>query len=300
MRVQVAVGHRFVYHIEEARQHTVMRDGDGPILISHTHSCRLVREGLRHGAAASDGAARSQHLQLQRRAVEPFAIIQMGRDGLHDDIFGFISNLPSLMTTGFCGRAEGGEAEASRVLIPKTKREIWLNRVRTWLPPAFVILALALSVPAWVLWGVPLVVLGEALRTWAAGHLLKDEQLTVGGPYAHVRNPLYLGSLLSGIGFLVIVGNWQIAVAFVAASLAIYLPTVKQEEGYLRRMHGEAFDQYRQRVPAIVPRLRPAALTADGLRLSRFEWRWVVLNKEHKTWVALVAVFALMWLRSAL
>ena len=300
MRVYITIGHRFIYHIEEARQYTIVRDGDGPILIPHTHPCRLVREGLRHGAAASDGAACRQHLQLQRRAVEPIAIIQVGRDGLHDHIFGFISDPPSAMTMGFFGRAEGSQAEASCVLIPKTKGEIWLNRVRTWLPPAFVVLALALSVPAWVLWGIPLVVLGEALRTWAAGHLLKDEQLTVGGPYAHVRNPLYLGSLLSGIGFLVIVGNWQIAVAFVAASLAIYLPTVKQEEDYLRRMHGEAFDQYRQQVPAIFPRLRPATLAADGLRLSRFEWRWVVLNKEHKTWVALVVVFALMWLRSAL
>lgn len=184
------------------------------------------------------------------------------------------------------------------MLIPKTRREKLLNRVRVWLPPAFVVLALGLRAPTWRLWGLPLVLLGEAIRTWAAGHLLKDEQLTVGGPYAHLRNPLYLGSLLSGIGFLVVVGDWRIAVAFTAASLAIYLPTVKQEEDYLRRMHGEAFDYYRRRVPSILPRLRPAKLDAAGLRVSRFEWRWVVLNKEHKTWVALVLVFALMGLRT--
>jgi protein-S-isoprenylcysteine O-methyltransferase Ste14 len=201
------------------------------------------------------------------------------------------------------------------VLIPKTRREIWLNRVRVWLPPAFVVLAVLLRRPAWHLWGIPLVLIGEGLRTWAAGHLVKDEQLTIGGPYAHVRNPLYLGSLLSGLGFMAIVGDWVLATAFAGAALAIYLPTVRQEEDYLRRMHGEAFEAYRRAVPAIVPRLRAVtlveigstrqapALLRTGLRQSRFEWRWVWLNKEHRTWLALAAAFALLaartWCRAA-
>jgi len=184
------------------------------------------------------------------------------------------------------------------VLIPKTPKEIWLNRVRVWLPPLFVVAALAWRKPAWNLWGVPLVAVGEAIRTWAAGHLLKDEALTVGGPYAYVRNPLYFGSLLSGVGFLVILGDWRLAVTFIAISLAIYLPTVSQEQDYLRRMHGAAFDAYRCAVPAILPRMRPARLGFDGVRQSRFEWRWVVLNKEHRTWIAIVALLALLALRS--
>jgi len=192
------------------------------------------------------------------------------------------------------------EAKQCAVLIPKTRREIWLNRVRVWLPPVFVVLALALRSPAWNLWGVPLVVLGEALRTWAAGHLLKDEALTVAGPYAHVRNPLYLGSLLSTIGFLLLVGDWRLAAGFVAVSLAVYLPTVRQEEDYLARMHGPAFDTYRRSVPGLLPRLRPAAIQAEGVRRSRFEWHWVWLNKEHQTWAALAALFGLLALRGLL
>lgn len=184
------------------------------------------------------------------------------------------------------------------MLIPKTKREIWLNRVRVWLPPAFVAAALILCKPEWNLAGIPLVVVGEALRTWAAGHLLKDEQLTVGGPYAHLRNPLYLGSLLSAAGFLVLVGDWRLAAAFVVVALAVYLPTIRQEEDYLRRMHGGAFEEYCRAVPGIVPRLRPAALTAPGLRRSRFAWRWVWLNQEHRTWLALAALSALLAART--
>ena len=180
------------------------------------------------------------------------------------------------------------------MLIRRTRREIWLNRVRVWLPPVFVIVAVALRRPAWHLWGIPLVVLGEALRTWAAGHLLKDEHLTVGGPYAFVRNPLYLGSLLSGLGFLAIVGDWRLAVVFLIAALGIYLPTLRQEEDYLRRMHGEALDEYRRAVPAILPRLTPAHFCSPEFSRNRFGWRLVCRNQEHKTWVALIALFLLL------
>ncbi len=186
------------------------------------------------------------------------------------------------------------------MLIPKTKKEIWLNRVRVWLPPVFVVAAIVLRKPAWNPWGVPFIVLGESLRTWAAGHLVKDETLTVGGPYAFVRNPLYLGSLLNTVGFLVILGDWRLAAIFLALAIAIYVPTVKQEEDYLRRMHGEAFDEYKQRVPAIVPRLTPAKLEGAATRNNRFEWKSVWENDEHRTWIAFVAVLGLFAARGAL
>lgn len=196
------------------------------------------------------------------------------------------------------------------MLIPRTEGEIWLNRVRVWLPPLFVVVALALERPAWHLWGIPLVALGEALRTWAAGHLLKDEQLTTAGPYAYVRNPLYLGSLLSGIGFMAILGDWRLAVGFLAVALAVYLPTVRQEEGYLRRMHGGVYEEYRRRVPALLPRWCGARRCGAGVPVPAvagsgdpalqhgFTWRQVWLNKEHLTWVALAALFGLLAVRA--
>ncbi len=189
--------------------------------------------------------------------------------------------------------------EAGGMLIPKTRKEIWLNRIRIWLPLAFVVVAVVVRPPSWNLWGIPLVALGEALRTWAAGHLVKDEELTVGGPYAHLRNPLYLGSLISTAGFLIIMGSWGLAVAFGIVALAIYIPTVRQEEDYLRRMHGETFEAYRRAVPAIMPRPTPARIEADGARQSTFEWRWVFANGEHNTWLALALLFVLLWARTA-
>ena len=184
------------------------------------------------------------------------------------------------------------------MLIPKTSREVWLNRVRVALPIVFLAVAVVVQRPVWNLWGMPLIVLGEGLRTWAAGHLVKDEELTIGGPYAHLRNPLYLGSLLSTVGFLIIVGDWRLAAGFGVVALGIYIPTVSQEEDYLRRMHQDAYEAYRRSVPALVPRLRPARLEIDGARQGRFEWRWVFANGEHGTWFALAMVFAILILRS--
>ena len=186
------------------------------------------------------------------------------------------------------------------MLLPKTKKEIWLNRVRVWLPPLFVLVAIALRKPEWNLWGIPFVLAGESLRTWGAGHLVKDARLTIGGPYAHVRNPLYLGSLLNTVGFLSLLGDWWLAAIFLALALAIYLPTVKQEENYLGRLHGEAFDEYRRRVPGIVPRLTPARVEIEGVEPSCFTWAQVFTNTEHRTWLAFAVLLGLLAVRSAL
>jgi hypothetical protein len=106
--------------------------------------------------------------------------------------------------------------------------------------------------------------------------------------------------LLNTIGFLVILGDLLLAAIFLALALLVYLPTVRQEEDYLRRMHGEAFEAYRKVVPGIIPRLAPAKLDISGVRASRFNWQQVIENTEHRTWVALVVLFALLWARGAL
>src|SRR5262245_47045183 len=69
--------------------------------------------------------------------------------------------------------------------------------------------------PSPVGWGVGLVVagIGVAVRSWAAGYLIKSRALITGGPYAYVRNPLYLGRVLIGTGLCIAVAlpaNWPV------------------------------------------------------------------------------------------
>ena len=95
---------------------------------------------------------------------------------------------------------------------------------------------------------------GWLIRALASGHVRKNESLATSGPYAYTRNPLYLGSLLMGVGFAVAARSWWVGIALVVMFLAIYMPVIRDEEDFLQRTFPE-FDEYAQRVPRMVPRL---------------------------------------------
>ncbi|HEX5432590.1 MAG TPA: methyltransferase, partial [Bryobacteraceae bacterium] len=78
--------------------------------------------------------------------------------------------------------------------------------------------------PASLAAGLAIACLGLALRAWAAGHLEKNLALTDSGPYARVRNPLYLGTLTVAAGFAIAARRWELGVLFAAVFLLVYLP----------------------------------------------------------------------------
>jgi protein-S-isoprenylcysteine O-methyltransferase Ste14 len=100
---------------------------------------------------------------------------------------------------------------------------------------------------------------GEAMRIWAAGHLVKSLELVDSGPYAYTQNPLYLGRLLILTGFCVMAkSRWYLNWAALAAGYAVffgyYIPRKLRVEGArLRKMHGEAFARYHDAVPILFP-----------------------------------------------
>ena len=100
-------------------------------------------------------------------------------------------------------------------------------------------------------------VFGLLLRGRAAGHVQKDKVLTVTGPYAYTRNPLYLGSILLAIGFAAAAQDIWIGVVMVSLFLAIYLPLIFAEEKYLGATFA-GFDEYKRAVPRLIPRLTAA------------------------------------------
>lgn len=170
-----------------------------------------------------------------------------------------------------------------------------LARLRV--PAAWALFALvaALARPsaAGALVALPLAIAGEALRVWAAGHIEKGRALATGGPYAHTRNPLYLGSALLAAALAVATRSVPAAV-LIAAYLAVFYPVaVGSEAAHLRALFGEAYDRWAGEVPAFLPRWRPA-----GPRASRFEWRRVLANREWRAAAALPAVAALLAARA--
>lgn len=116
------------------------------------------------------------------------------------------------------------------------------------------------SMPA-VAWSLLLVGPGVWLRAYASGYVKKNAELTVTGPYAYTRNPLYLGSMLIAAGFVVALESWLLAVVLAAGFAIIYIPTIASEERFLRATFAN-FDLYCSRVPRILPRLTAAQMPA--------------------------------------
>ncbi len=101
-----------------------------------------------------------------------------------------------------------------------------------------------------------LVLPGLLLRGYASGYVKKNAELTVTGPYAWTRNPLYLGSMLVAFGFAAGARSLVLALLLVLLFAIIYIPVIRGEEDFLRA-HFSAFAEYSRCVPRLLPRLTP-------------------------------------------
>ena len=105
--------------------------------------------------------------------------------------------------------------------------------------------------PESLLAGLPLSVCGLALRAWAAGHLVKNARLARSGPYASVRNPLYIGTLLVAAGLVAASRSIGLGLLFAAIFGLVYLPVIQLEEQHLRSLFPE-YTAYAREVPRAV------------------------------------------------
>jgi len=169
----------------------------------------------------------------------------------------------------------------------------YADRVAKLRVPAGFVLAAAflwLARPTWtsLAIGLPISIAGLALRAWAAGHLEKNRALTVSGPYAHVRNPLYLGTLAVAAGFAVASRRWELATLFAAVFALVYLPVVELEEQYLRELFAD-YPDYARRVPKLLPAL---AARTDSPR--HFQWKLYRYNREYEALAGFLLGVALL------
>ena len=152
--------------------------------------------------------------------------------------------------------------------------------------------------PAAVAWSLALVLPGLWLRAYAAGYVKKNRELTVTGPYAHTRNPLYLGSMLIAAGFAVALLSWPVALVLAFGFAAIYVPVIASEERFLRATF-PGFDDYCQQVPRLIPRLTPAA--HPGAEKGSFSFSLYIQHREYNAAMgALLLYLSLLLLRPLL
>ncbi len=174
----------------------------------------------------------------------------------------------------------------------------WLFERRGWLPVPLVGLLLVLPPRHWGA-GLAVAAVGEGIRLAAVGHIGTPSRtrgadvgpLVDSGPYAWVRNPLYVGNLLLWAGLGVVA--WPAAVVIVPLLAVYYEAIVRWEEANLARQLGEPYRAYRARVPRWVPR------PPGGPREGRWSAR-KALRSERSTLLAIGVVLAAMGARATL
>jgi len=167
----------------------------------------------------------------------------------------------------------------------------WLRLRAVWIL-VIPFLVLARPTPSLLAVGALLASMGLALRSWAAGHIRKERELAVGGPYAHTRNPLYVGSFLIGLGVVTAGGLRWFVVLFALFFTLVYGWTIRGEASLLEERFGDQYRRYARNVRLVVPRLR--AWRPDGALRSGFEpGRWLS-NREYEALAGTLAGFAIL------
>ena len=181
-------------------------------------------------------------------------------------------------------------SEPTRPPIRATFFARW--RVRVGYLLAIVVLVLAHPTPQSIAIGGAVGVVGLWVRALAAGHLHKQEMLTVSGPYAHTRNPLYFGSAILTVGAAVAMNAWIAAVLLIGYFALFYSVVMRKEEGELRFHHGAAFEEYAKAVPLFFPRVTAARL---GLGVERtFSFAQYKKNREFRAAIGFLLLLVLL------
>ena len=147
-------------------------------------------------------------------------------------------------------------------------------------------MVLARPTPLTLAIGGAICVIGEAVRVWASGHIEKGREVTRSGPYRLVPHPLYLGSAIIGLGFVVAARSVWAAVLVIVYLAATLLAAMRSEEATLDARFADEYQAYR------AGRAEPVDRVFSFARLSA--------NREYRAIAGLALGMGLLYLRSLL
>jgi protein-S-isoprenylcysteine O-methyltransferase Ste14 len=163
-----------------------------------------------------------------------------------------------------------------------------------FLTAAIILLVIIAQPKFWsLIVGGSIVLAGELIRVWATGHLKRNQEVTTSGPYAYLRDPLYLGRLFLLIGFCVMAGRYGLFL-FLPVGICVfaysYMPRkYKKEMARLERHFGGEYVQYSSYCRSLIPRLKAYA-GADNRKWSgSLFWHE---NREQYFILIVVSIFA--------
>jgi protein-S-isoprenylcysteine O-methyltransferase Ste14 len=155
--------------------------------------------------------------------------------------------------------------------------------------------------------GLPIAIAGELIRCWAVGYsgettrndVVTAPKLVTAGPYAYVRNPLYIGNFVTATGFAIAFTGRNcpfmrtlLVGGSLAVMIAVYTAIVPHEEAFLRAQFPDEFERYCECAPRLIPRSTP---------IDEAQGQWsagVVRTAESKTFITFGAMLLALWLRA--
>ncbi|MBU2540877.1 MAG: isoprenylcysteine carboxylmethyltransferase family protein [Candidatus Omnitrophica bacterium] len=132
--------------------------------------------------------------------------------------------------------------------------------------------------------GIWFILIGLFLRSWANGYAIKLEKLTTSGPYAFVRHPLYLGTILLVLGFIIMLKIYYLGTLFFLIIIGVYYRTIKKEEQMLEQKFKHRYIDYKNKIPAIVPAVSPYR---EGEKWS-FSLKRLIKSQEYKLFLWMI------------
>ena len=171
----------------------------------------------------------------------------------------------------------------------------FLQRIRVFSGFIIAIVFLVFSRPTTITLavGVAIAAIGVLIRAWACGHLRKSSELDVSGPYAHTRNPLYLGTFMIALGFGIASGSWWLFLLIAVYIGSIYFPVMNVEADVLEGRLGREYSEYAKNVPLLVPRL-----TAWKKSERRFDFQLYLRNGEYNAAIGFAVASIFLALKS--
>lgn len=138
--------------------------------------------------------------------------------------------------------------------------------------------------------GLPIALVGISLRTWSSGYIRKNKELAIAGPFAFTRNPLYLGNLMIGLGFTVMVNRLWLVGFFLLFFGIVYRALILEEETALKAKFGESYLDYLIKVPRFFPK------RSGSLVQGEFKWELVMKHQEYYAWLGtLLGMAWMLW-----
>jgi len=168
-----------------------------------------------------------------------------------------------------------------------TLRKLW---VAARVPLACLCAAgiLAVSQRKWFAAAAGLSFFGEAMQLWCFAALNKNKVLATRGPYALVRNPMYLGRYFILLGPALLTGRLWLAAVYTVFYYFYLVNRVRREEAVLAKRFPDEYPRYRERVGRFVPRAWPA----DGHAVWVFNGRLLIKNHGVRNALGLLAFYA--------